>query len=195
MVTVQRWDEELHDIDLMGGSENELQDRTTRLEEKARTYGMKVSSEKSKVLVNSTNQNTLINIRMNGPNIEEVDSFKHLKSTSSKGGISTMEIKSRGWAMCVNGSRCVYEWHTDVEMPLLEVKRLTRHRERRLAYMLLSFIGNGYVWQEGDAGVVKMVPRQLAVPWCIIADNLGVKPALSHPCFVLSNWKMVEPSR
>ena len=44
------------DIDLMGDSDNELQDLTTRLEEKARTYGMKVSSEKSTILVNRTNQ-------------------------------------------------------------------------------------------------------------------------------------------
>ena len=66
------------DINLMGGSENELQDLTTRLEEKARTYGMEVSSEKSKILVNST-----------------VDSFKYLGSTLSKDGTSTNEIKIR----------------------------------------------------------------------------------------------------
>ena len=52
----------------MGGSENELQDLTTRLEEKASVYGMEVSSEKSKALVNSTNQKTPVNIMMNGQN-------------------------------------------------------------------------------------------------------------------------------
>ena len=35
---------------------NELQDLTTRMEEKARAYGMEVSTKKSKVLVNSPNQ-------------------------------------------------------------------------------------------------------------------------------------------
>ena len=54
------------DIDLMGGSEGELQDITIRLEEKARAYGMEISSEKSKILVNSTNLNTPINIMING---------------------------------------------------------------------------------------------------------------------------------
>ena len=43
-----------------------------------------------------------------------------------------------------------------VQMPLLETSRLTSHRERRLAYMLLSFIGNGYVWQEGHTGVARV---------------------------------------
>ncbi|KAK2165356.1 hypothetical protein NP493_1370g01006 [Ridgeia piscesae] len=43
-------------------------------------------------------------------------------------------------------------------MPLLEAGRLSGHRERRLAYMLLSFMGSGYVWQEGDAGMPKVRP-------------------------------------
>ena len=38
------------DIDLMGKSEAELQELTTRLEEAARSYGMEISAEKSKVL-------------------------------------------------------------------------------------------------------------------------------------------------
>ena len=58
----------------MVGNESELQDPTTRLEEKARTYGMEVSSGKAEYLstvptrtptltsVNSTNQNTHIDI-------------------------------------------------------------------------------------------------------------------------------------
>ena len=56
------------DIYLMGGSESELQDLATRLEENARAHGMEISSEKSKIPVNSTNQNTYINIMMNGQN-------------------------------------------------------------------------------------------------------------------------------
>ena len=60
---------------LMGGSESEIQDLTARLEEKARAFGMEVSSEKSKIL-NITNLNTPINIMVNGQNLEEVDSFQ-----------------------------------------------------------------------------------------------------------------------
>ena len=56
---------------------------------------MEVSSEKSKVLVNSTNQNTPIDITMDGQNLEEVDSFKYIGSTLSKDGTSTKEIKIR----------------------------------------------------------------------------------------------------
>ena len=41
------------DIDLMGGSNDELQELTDRLSNSAREYGMEISSEKSKVMVNS----------------------------------------------------------------------------------------------------------------------------------------------
>ena len=36
------------DIDLMGGSNEELQDLTNRLTQSSRAYGMEVSSEKAK---------------------------------------------------------------------------------------------------------------------------------------------------
>ena len=43
------------DIDLMGGTNNELQDLTNKLSNKANAYGMEISVEKSKIMVNSTN--------------------------------------------------------------------------------------------------------------------------------------------
>ena len=55
------------DIYLMGGS-NELQDLTNRLTDKARLYGMEVSTEKSKIITNSMN-NISADISMNGQNL------------------------------------------------------------------------------------------------------------------------------
>ena len=84
------------DIDLMGKSEAELQELTTRLEEVARAYGMEIlSEEKSKILVNSHNQLTPTNITMNGQTLEEVKDFKYLGSFVSEDGSSTKEIKTR----------------------------------------------------------------------------------------------------
>ena len=48
----------------MGGSNNELQELTDRLSNSAREYGMEISSEKSKVIVNS-GDNTTVQISMN----------------------------------------------------------------------------------------------------------------------------------
>ena len=42
-----------HDIDLIAGTEEELQEPTTTLEMRARAYGMEISTEKSKIMVNS----------------------------------------------------------------------------------------------------------------------------------------------
>ena len=57
------------DIDLMGGSDNKLQDLTNRLTVRAGAYGMKVSTDKSKVIMNS-NKNTTAQIYMNGQQLE-----------------------------------------------------------------------------------------------------------------------------
>ena len=43
------------------------------------------------------------------------------------------------------------------QMPLLDHCRLQDDDERRLAVTLLSFMGSGYVWQDGHAGVTKVV--------------------------------------
>ena len=55
---------------------------------------MEISSEKSKVRVNS-GDNTTIQISMNGPQLEEVMAFKYLGTTLTNDGRSTAEIKKR----------------------------------------------------------------------------------------------------
>ena len=49
------------DIDLMGGSNGELQDLTNRLEDRAKTYRMKVSTEKSEIMTNNISANNSMN--------------------------------------------------------------------------------------------------------------------------------------
>ena len=82
------------DIDLMAGSNNELQVLTTRLADSAGAYGMEVSHEKSKVMVNSRND-TSADIIMNGQKLEEVNNFKYLGATLSKDGSCTAEVRIR----------------------------------------------------------------------------------------------------
>jgi len=83
------------DIDLLGSSEEELQRLTERLEKTAAAYGMEISSEKSKILVNSIKPRPSTNIQMNGQTLEEVDQFKYLGSTQTKDGTSVKEVKIR----------------------------------------------------------------------------------------------------
>ena len=55
---------------------------------------MEVSTEKSKVMVNSTH-NISASIFMNGEPLEEVNSFKYLGATLTKDGTSTSEVRIR----------------------------------------------------------------------------------------------------
>lgn len=82
------------DIDLMAGSNNELQDLTDRLSRRAGAYGMEISSEKSKVMIISTTDSSS-NIVMNGQKLEEVNSFKYLGATLTRDGCCTAEIRIR----------------------------------------------------------------------------------------------------
>ena len=81
-------------IDLMGGSNQELQALTNSLVDRAGVFGMEVSTEKAKVMVNSTN-NSSANITVNAEILEEVAPFKHLGTTRTKDGSSTAEVSLR----------------------------------------------------------------------------------------------------
>ena len=63
-------------IDLMGGSNGELRDLTDRLTHRATAYGVEVSTEKIKIMTNSTNSISA-DMRTNSQNLEEVTSFKY----------------------------------------------------------------------------------------------------------------------
>ena len=82
------------DIDLMAGSNDDLQVLTDRLVTCASAYGMEVSAEKSKVMVNSRAK-THSTIKMNGVALENVEQFKYLGSTLTYDGTSNKEIKIR----------------------------------------------------------------------------------------------------
>ena len=56
---------------------------------------MDISSEKSKILVNSDSQSTATNIVMNGEKLEEVKEFRYLGAVINSEGTSTKEIKTR----------------------------------------------------------------------------------------------------
>ncbi|XP_070621134.1 indoleamine 2,3-dioxygenase 2 [Erythrolamprus reginae] len=79
------------------------------------------------------------------------------------------------------------------KMPLLSCQYLQGHRELYLAHLVLSFITMGYVWQEGEKAVPKILPRNLAIPFGEVSEMLGLPPILVHTDFVLVNWKKKNP--
>ena len=83
------------DIDLIAGSNDELQTLTNKLSNSASRYGMQISAEKSKIIINSNNRNLHTKIQLYGEKLEEVDQFKYLGATITKDGSSDSEIKIR----------------------------------------------------------------------------------------------------
>ncbi|XP_055775665.1 indoleamine 2,3-dioxygenase 2-like isoform X2 [Salvelinus fontinalis] len=80
-----------------------------------------------------------------------------------------------------------------LKMPLLNTQFLESHRELRLAHLALSVMTMGYVWQEGEDDTVKMLPRNLAIPYCEVSQRLGLPPILTHADAVLANWRKRDP--
>ncbi|XP_070207739.1 uncharacterized protein [Littorina saxatilis] len=77
----------------MGGSVTKLQHLTNRLAARASAYGLEVSTENSKVMVNSKNTTSATtNISMNGEPLEEVSRSKYMGATLSKDDNCTAEI-------------------------------------------------------------------------------------------------------
>ena len=62
------------DIDLLAGSNAELQNLTDELAKSTSRYGMEISAEKSKVMINTNNAKS-VDITLYGNKLEEVDTF------------------------------------------------------------------------------------------------------------------------
>jgi exonuclease III len=82
------------DIDLLAGSNEELQELSDKLVERAGSYGMEISTEKSKVMINTTDARSG-KITLNQKQLEEVNNFKYLGAILSADGSCEVEIRAR----------------------------------------------------------------------------------------------------
>ena len=82
------------DIDLLAGSNAELQHLIDELAKSTARYGMEISAEKSKVMINTNNAKS-VDITLYENKLEEVDKFVYLGSTIISDGKSDNEIRIR----------------------------------------------------------------------------------------------------
>lgn len=61
----------------------------------------------------------------------------------------------------------------------------------RLLMVHYSFIMQAYVW--GEAEAAKILPRNLAVPYCALAERIGQFPLLPYSSYTLDNWSKLDP--
>ncbi|ORY39073.1 Indoleamine 2,3-dioxygenase [Rhizoclosmatium globosum] len=79
------------------------------------------------------------------------------------------------------------------QLPLLDVSHLKTLREWQRAYLVLSFLGQGYIWGKNEAAEEK-VPKCIAIPWLQVCDKLDVKPIISYAGVELYNFKLLDPT-
>lgn len=65
-------------------------------------------------------------------------------------------------------------------------------RELRRAMLLLSYLGQTYMW--GQKPVVDSIPTVLSKPWFAVAHKLGRPPILSYASYALDNWYRLDPA-
>ncbi|KAM6221044.1 indoleamine 2,3-dioxygenase 1 [Rhynchocyon petersi] len=80
------------------------------------------------------------------------------------------------------------------KLPELSIDDLKEHKAQRLAHLALGYITMAYVWNQGDEDVSKVLPRNIAVPYCKLSETLGLPPILVYADCVLANWKKKDPN-
>lgn len=80
------------------------------------------------------------------------------------------------------------------KLPTLSIDDLTGHKLQRLAHLVLGYITMAYVWNKGDKDIRKILPSNIAVPYCKLSEKLGLPPILVYADCVLANWKKKDPN-
>ena len=85
-----------YDIDMLAGSVTELQTKADNLEVLTGTFGMKINENTTKAMrVSRFNSPTLPKIKLNGAEIEWIDSFIYLGSQITSNNSQSVDIKRR----------------------------------------------------------------------------------------------------
>lgn len=79
------------------------------------------------------------------------------------------------------------------QIPEIDIaKHLPKLSDAQLRMLMVhySFIVQAYVWCEKEAA--KTLPRNLAVPYCLLADKIGQFPLLPYTAYTLDNWGKLD---
>lgn len=156
--------------DLISKNEEDLQELTKRLENSASRYGMEISAEKSKILINgcSTRKDQ---ITMYGEMLEVVESFKYLGSLITSNGTSDKEIQTR-----INAATsCMIRLKTIWKSKDISVKTKIR-LYKSLVILVLSYGCESWTllldhdWRI-HAFDMKSLRRILQIPWHAYKTN------------------------
>jgi len=83
--------------------------------------------------------------------------------------------------------------HRIESWPRLDASALRDRLTQERAMLLLSLLGNAYVWSGAEPRL--KIPSALARPWCALGEALDRPPIISHASLVLHNWRRLSPER
>lgn len=79
------------------------------------------------------------------------------------------------------------------QLPLLSTQNLQTELDYHRAYVVLGFLIHGYVWQHHHRQQANdRIPKQLAEPFLLVCDHLGLHPVLSYAGLCLWNWRFID---
>ncbi|XP_005410595.1 PREDICTED: indoleamine 2,3-dioxygenase 1 [Chinchilla lanigera] len=79
------------------------------------------------------------------------------------------------------------------KLPMLSIDDLKEYEQQCLGHLALGCITMAYVWNRADDDVRKVLPSNIAVPYCELSEKLGLPPILVYADCVLANWKKKDP--
>lgn len=106
------------------------------------------------------------------------------------------------FAPIVNARKMLSGWMTSGrcrhfmnQLPQIDMDRhLSALDDAQLRMLMVhySFIVQAYVW--GEAQAATHLPKNLAVPYCKLADRIGQFPLLPYSAYTLDNWAKIDPA-
>lgn len=76
------------------------------------------------------------------------------------------------------------------------INTLKSEAEWMRAYTMLTFLGQAYIWMEGNPEQpLKQLPHKIAVPWNAVSKHIGMQPVLTYASAVLYNYSLRDPSK
>jgi indoleamine 2,3-dioxygenase len=69
--------------------------------------------------------------------------------------------------------------------------------EKQFMYSVLSMATNRYIWCTGVDSACNnaVLPAIIGMPWKLLAEDLGISPALTHAAVDLWNWKLKDENK
>ncbi len=64
------------------------------------------------------------------------------------------------------------------------------NEQLRNAMVYYSYFAQSWVWGEDEPNHI--IPRNISVPFCLVAEKLEQFPLLPYSCYVLDNWSMLD---